>query len=119
MIDIKALCEEVQRLRPQVSTWFVLDSESLLQHPGPAARLEGHVRAVVGGLKTADAAAAEAVLGTVQQKPLDALKMDEEYLGRQFGWIWTKRAQLCAGGPLIGLLHVLFKSQYILMQNYV
>lgn len=85
IFEIKALWEKFQRLRPQVSTWFVLDSESLLQHPGPAARLEGHVRAVVGGLKTADAAAAEAVLGTVQQKPLDALKMDEEYLGRQFG----------------------------------
>ena len=106
LFEIKALWEEFQGIRPQVSAWFVLDSESLLQHPGPAARLEGHVRAVAGGLKTADAAAAEAVLGTVQQKPLDALKMDEEYLGRQFGSIWTKRAQLYAGGPLIGVLHV-------------
>lgn len=62
----------------QVAAWFVLDSETLLQHPGPATRLEGHVRRVSGGLRAADAAAVEAVLGTVEISPLDALKMDEE-----------------------------------------
>lgn len=64
----------------QVAAWFVLDSDTLLQHPGPATRLEGRVRRVTGGLSAADAAAVEAVLGTVEISPLDALKMDEERL---------------------------------------
>ena len=65
----------------------MLDSQTLLQHPGPAARLEGHVRRVQGGLGAADAAAAEAVLGTAAptpSTPLDGLKMDEEWLAG--GW---------------------------------
>ncbi|CAL1164635.1 unnamed protein product [Cladocopium goreaui] len=64
--------------RQEVAAWFVLDSQTLLQHPGPAARLEGHVRQVQGSLSAADTAAAEAVLGTAVPTPLDGLKMDEE-----------------------------------------
>jgi len=72
-----------------VAAWFVLDSQTLLQHPGPAARLEGHVRQVQGSLSAADTAAAEAVLGTAVPTPLDGLKMDEECLGGRW-WKCSK-----------------------------
>ena len=67
----------------------MLDSQTLLQHPGPAARLEGHVRQVQGSLSAADTAAAEAVLGTAVPTPMYGLKMDEECLGGRW-WKCSK-----------------------------
>lgn len=57
----------------QVSEWFVLDSSDLLRFPGPAARLDGHVLHVNGGLSAAAAQAAEAALGATVESPWETV----------------------------------------------
>ncbi|CAK9018721.1 Uncharacterized protein SCF082_LOCUS14196 [Durusdinium trenchii] len=59
--------------RKEVSEWFVLDSSDLLRFPGPAARLDGHVLHVNGGLSAAAAQAAEAALGATVESPWETV----------------------------------------------